>query len=266
MKKITLILIGALLLSLAACSQTPASTPTTTAAPTVGIYVPDTVAIAGPDGTTLLAATYRYEEGWETKSQFSVTCEASSDIPPELAAALATMLPATTYTPGCVTTELPTVNKTQTFYDAAGQVTSQVITYLNNNGTDKLETFYTYDQQGRRLTEESKQYATGAEKPHTTVMTYVYGEIEEGTLGEAKRSNLTYQLEYDKQNRLIGYNTLMDGQLFMRYSYTYDAAGNRTGSIQYVQGAMVTDTKTTYRLVQVSEAFAEAFPMFNREK
>ena len=278
MKKISLLLILAMLLSMTACRKAPvqpstdpgtiptstteatteattvptteATVPTTTAPELVTLYIPKEITIYGPDGTAVATATYIFEDGWEEKSSFTVTC--ATDIAGE-----GKLDMAFSYGDKSMVSEQTGVSKTEVFYDEQGRIVRQIVTPAAA-GAVKTETNTTYDAQGRLLTVESKTDSA------SQTVTYTYTNTETGSKGVATAGGITYEVEYDKNNLLLKNVTTVNGQELSRVENTYDENGNVISSIQYAQGQQLMETKTAYTAVEVSEEAAARLPQFRK--
>ena len=156
------------------------------------------------------------------------------------------------------------ISKNEVYYDDLGRVIRQVVTPSATSGVTKTETNTTYDAQGRLLTVETKTYNAGQDTPLVQTVTYTYTNTDTGSKGTAANSGITYEVEYDKNNRLLKNITTANGQEVSRIENTYDENGNVISSVQYAQGQILMETKTAYTAVEVSEEAAARLPQFRK--
>lgn len=277
MKKISLLLVLALLLSLAACRKTPAqpttepttpvvtteatteattvptteaTVPETTAPEMVTIYIPKEITIYGPDGTAYATGTYMFEDGWDTKESFTVTC--ATDVAGE-----GKLDMTVTYGEKSMITEQTGVSKTEAFYDDQGRVIRLVITLAAAGGASS-ETNTTYDARGRIQSVEIK--TNGVAQTYT----YTYTDTDTGSKGVAAVNGITYEVVYNKNDQEVSNITIANGQEVSRIENVYDANGNVISSSQYSQGQLVLETKTAYTAVEVTEEAAARLTQFRK--
>ncbi len=249
------LLMFAMLLAFAGCKQEADST--------VTIYIPDTMSSYNQDGTLLATVNVVFEEGWQTKETFTVTYSGDADLWGEA-------MPVMTYTGKTVVTENSNVSRTEITYDDNGRQICHIIYFTGENESmDKQETTYTYDEYGRRLSEETKMYLTEASTPFVLTDSYTYVDTAEGSEGTSSSSGAIEKLVYDKNYRCILETTTMDGKESSRTETTYDAVGNVVTQVTYYNGynvEILSKTSNTYKAVEVSKETADRLPQFVRAK
>ena len=274
MKKISILLILAMVLSLAACGgQTPTdvttqvtteatteatteptTVPTTTAPELVTLAIPSSIQMSGPDGNVLMTITYIFEEGWAEKESFGITYGGD-------AALLGGQLGAITVGDKYTVTEIGNISRVENYYDDQGCVIRTVNVYTNNPSMEKTETLTTYDQLGRVLTTETKTYAPGAVKPTTTFITYTYTDTETGSKGVCDLGGLVQEMYYDAQYRQVASVQRQGDNELIRTEIVYHDDGSQS-SIQYASGQKVLETRTFYTQVEVSPETAARLPWY----
>lgn len=284
MKKLSLLLILALLLSLAACRgktvpETTAATteptqttaaptettaaettvPETTAAETVTLYIPETMSLCDANGTVMAAITYIFEEGWQEKETFAVTYGGDDATAQALAA-----VTSVTYSDKCVIMDMQGISYTETYYDKDGRAVKQILMPANNPDVEKTETSFTYDEHDRILTQETKTYAPGAEEPQTETQTYTYTDTDTGSKGTSTDGGIIMEIEYDKDYRSVKVTTIVNGQEITRTENTYDAFGNLTSAKTYANGQLTMITNYTFTAVEVGVETAARLPMLDK--
>lgn len=249
MKKLTsILLVLVLLLALAACGGEPAGSKMVT------IYIPDTVTAYSRDGNESYSFTYVYEEGWQDKESFCVTMSGDTD-------KLGSMT--ITYSEKKTTNEISDGAVTEQFFDDQGRETLMINNYADGG---RREVTYTYDADGRLISEETKMYETADAEPVIDTKTYVYTATETGSTCTTENEPVTYITEYDKEGRRVSQVMYINGQERTRTEATYDDAGNMLGQVSYFDGQKNMEVKYTYKAVQVSEATAARFPQFKKAK
>lgn len=255
MKKLFCVLwVMTILLCFAACGQEKQHT--------VTIYIPETDTVYQADTDSApLSVTYIFEEGWQEKESFRMTCSGDTEI-----LGVGNDAPTDIYNGKTVITEIAGVYRSEATYDDNGRRISRVTPFLTENATmATMEFTYTYDAQGRMLTQVIKYYYPDQAEPVTEIQTYTYEDTETGSKGTFTEGDTTYVLEYDKNNRLVAKATITDGQEVSRAECEYDEHGNPVRSVVYEQGQKVSETEYTYKAVEVSEETANRLPYFNRE-
>lgn len=249
------LLIFAMLLAFAGCRQEAEST--------VTIYIPDTMSSYSQDGTLLATVNVVFEEGWQTKETFTVTYRDDKDQSVET-------MTAVTYKGKTSVTEVPNVCRTEITYDDNGRQICHIIYFTGENESmDKQETTYTYDEHGRRLSEEVKMYITDTSAPLVTTKTYTYVDTAEGSEGTSSNYGIITKVVYDNNYRCILETVTEDGKESSRTETTYDAVGNVVTQVTYYIGynvEILSKTSNTYKAVEVSKETADRLPQFVRAK
>ena len=249
MKKLLCILLAVMVfLSSSACTQESKVT----------VYIPESVAVNGPNGESTGVISYLFEEGWQTKKTFTLTYGGNTDV-------LGQNVPVMTYSDKCLVTEVSDVSRTESRYDDNGLLISQVTEYTMTSNMDKMETTYTYDAYGRLLTEKITTYFPSKDA-EVRKWIYAYTDTEHGSEGKSTVNGLTKVRIYDKNYYLVRQSDEMDGVELGHIESEYDDYGNQILSVAYVNGKLVTKTETKYKAVEVSSEFAARFPQFKREK
>lgn len=227
----------------------------------VTIFIPDTDTVFQTDTVlTHKTLTYSYEEGWQDKESFRVTCSGDVEI-----LGVGNDAPTMIFNGKTVITEIAGVYRSETTYDDNGRQIFRITPFLTENATiAKMEVTFTYDTRGRKLTQITKYYYPDEAEPVTQTQTYTYVDTETGSKGTWSEGNTTYIIEYDKNYCPVALATVTDGQEVSRTEAEYDEYGNQVKSVTYAQGQKVTETKFTYKEVEVSEETAARMPYFKR--
>ncbi|MBE6986570.1 MAG: hypothetical protein E7433_03990 [Ruminococcaceae bacterium] len=256
MKKLfCVLLVMTILLSFAACGKEKESK--------VTIYIPETDTVFQADTvSSQLAVTYIFEEGWQEKESFRVTFSGNTE-----ALGVGNDVPTMIFNGKTVITEMAGVKRSEATYDENGRQIFRITPFLTENATvAKMEFAFTYDAQGRKRTQITKYHYPDKAEPVTETQTYTYVDTETGSKGTYTEGNSSYVLEYDKNYRLVAKVTITDGQEISRTESEYDENGNQIKSISYDQGQKTSESKYTYKAVEVSEETANRLPQFNRGK
>lgn len=256
MKKLLCVLLsGILLFALGACDLDRGSSGDDQEDGTVTIYLTETMTVYVGNDSQSVELTY--EEGWENKEEFTATynyTEGNAGV----------VTDTVTFKNKCTVTENPGRLHTETRFDDNGRVISQMQEHLSEyDSIEKMETTYTYDSYGRKLTEKSKIYYKDREQPEVQSRTYSYTDTADGSKGVCNDGG-TYTLIYDSNYRLIS-ETLTNGDTEVSGTEkTYDDDGRLVSVITYAQGQKMVETCYTYKAVEVSQEFSERFPQFKR--
>ena len=226
----------------------------------VTIYIPDTDIQIDTDSTQR-TVTYLFEEGWQEKESFRVTYIGDTEI-----FGVGNDAPTMIYNGKTVITEIAGVYRSEATYDDNGRQISRITPFLTENATmATMEFAYTYDVQGRRLTQITKYYYPDKAEPVIKTQTYTYEETETGSKGTFTEGDTTYVLEYDKNYYLVAKATIAEGHEVSRTECEYDEHGNPVKAVTYDRGQKVSEAEYTYKAVEVSEETANRLPHFNRE-
>lgn len=246
-------LIMTVLLSFAACGREKRDT--------VTIYIPDTDMVTQTDGgSEQLSVTYIFEEGWQEKESFRVTCSGDTEI-----LGVGNDAPTMIVNGRTVITEIAGVRRSEATYDENGRQIFRITPFLSENANmATMEFTYTYDARGRKLTQVTKYYYPDQAEPVTETQTYVYEDTETGSKGVCSVGSTTYELHYDKSDRLVAKVTVTDGQEVSRTECEYDEHGNWVKAVSYEQGQKTSESEYTYKTVEVSEETANRLPFFTR--
>lgn len=263
MKKSILLIALVLMLLLAACGQAGVDAESEM----VSIYIPVSIATLSPDGTAQIMMNYVFEEGWQEKESFSVSFRFVD--PQGILGEADAMIDQIkmTYAEAYAMQETAGTYRTETVYDENGRAISQTMTYfIETAPNEKTETAMTYDELGRLLTQETKNYVRGKAEPEVTTETFVYTETDTGSEGVATSGAITSVRVYDKNGHVICQYTLRNGEETKRTESEYDDAGNLLKSASYFQGQKMTEYLYTYTAVEVSAECAARIPQFKRVK
>lgn len=255
MKKLLCVLLAmTVLLTLAACGQEKQRK--------VTIYIPETDTVYQADMVSApLSVTYIFEEGWQEKESFRMTCSGDTEI-----LGVGNDAPTMIFNGKTVITEIAGVYRSEATYDDNGRQISRITPFLTENATmATMEFAYTYDAHGRRLTQVTKYYYPDTAETETEIQTYTYEDTETGSKGTFTEGNTTYVLEYDKNDRLVAKATVTDGLEVSRTECEYDEHGNWVKAVTYDRGQKVSEAEYTYKAVEVSEETANRLPHFNRD-
>ena len=255
MKKLLCVLLAmTVLLTLAACGQKKQRK--------VTIYIPETDTVYQADTVSApLSVTYIFEEGWQEKESFRVTCSGDTEI-----LGVGNDAPTMIFNGKTIITEIAGVYRSEATYDDHGHQISRITPFLTENATmAKMEFAFTYDAHGRRLTQVTKYSYPDKTEPVTEIQTYTYEETETGGKGTFTEGNTTYVLEYDKNYRPVAKVTITDGQEVSRTESEYDEHGNQVKTVTYDRGQKISEAEYTYKAVEVSEETANRLPHFNRD-
>ena len=217
------------------------------------LFLPDTATVYSPDGESQSTATVKYEEGWQNKESFTATYSDGDQL--EI-----------TYSNKYTVQKIGDGIQRETYYDAGGRVSRQVIHYsVTSSGLEKVETIFTYDSYGRTTEQLIRVYLEGQTLPNVQTQTYRYTDTKEGSEGVC-RDGTTYTLVYDHNYRLMRQVVTSGDKEVSRTENTYDKYGNTLSTVQYAEGEKISEIRYTYKAVEVSEETAARFPQFNREK
>ena len=256
MKKLLCVLLAmTVLLSLAACGQEKQRK--------VTIYIPEIDTLYQADRVSApLSVTYIFEEGWQEKESFRMTCSGDTEI-----LGVGNDAPTMIFNGKTVITEIAGVYRSEATYDDNGRQISRITPFLTENATmATMEFAYTYDALGRRLTQTTKYSYPDKAEPEIETQTYTYEDTETGSKGTYIQGNTTYVLEYDKQCNLVTKATITDGQEVSRTENEYDQYGNWIRSVSYAYGQKTFEQHYTYKAVEVTEETANRLPWFKRGK
>ena len=95
-------------------------------------------------------------------------------------------------------------------------------------------------------------------------MTFVYQDTEQRSKGTSERLGYGETYCYDKQYRLVSYASSIWDVESSRTEYVYDANGNVTEELYYVDGVLSSRTVTTYKIVEVAKTTADRMMQFKR--
>ncbi len=256
MKKLLCMLAAAaMLLSFAACEPEDQPDEGSTVEK-VTIFIPDKLLVYGPEGTLMMETSMEYEKDWQKKESFTISYGSEANA--------VGMNVEMVYGDKSIVTQIPNVYRTESFHDENGRLSRQVTEYLNNLTLQKIENSYTYDEQGRRLTQETKTYYAGNEEPTTATQTFTYTETETGSKGTFTEGSITYIIEYNKEFRLTAQSTIVNDEEVTRTELTYDEHGNNVSSATYSNGQKISETRFTYKKVEISKETADRLPTFKR--
>lgn len=253
-KLLCVLLVMTILLSFAACGKEKQRK--------VTIYIPETDTVHQADTASApLSVTYIFEEGWQEKESFRVTCSGDTEI-----LGVGKDAPTMIFNGKTVITEIAGVYRSEATYDDNGRQISRITPFLTENATmAKMEFTFTYDAHGRKLTQVTKYYYPDKAETVTEIQTYTYTNTDTGIKGTFTEGNTTYVLEYDKNYHLVAKATITDGHEVSRTEYEYDEHGNQVKTVTYDQGQKTSETKFTYKAMEVSEETANRLPHFNRD-
>lgn len=238
------------LLSFAACGQEKESK--------VTVYIPETDTVYQAD--TVSSVTYIFEEGWQEKESFRVTYSGNTEI-----LGVGNDAPTMIVNGKTIITEIAGVKRSEATYDDHGRQIFRITPFLSENATmATMEFSFTYDAHGRTLTKVTKYYYPDKAEPVTQTQTYTYTDTETGSKGTFCEGETTYVLEYDKSYRPVAQSTIVDGQELSRKEAEYDENGNPVKVITYAEGQKESETRCTYKAVEVSAETAARMPYFNR--
>lgn len=255
MKKLLCVLmVMTVLLSFAACGKEKQNK--------VTIYIPDTDTVSQIDtGWVQRSVSYIFEEGWQEKESFRVTYSGDTEI-----LGVGNDAPTDIFCGKKVITEIAGVRRSEATYDDNGRQIFRITPFISENANmATMEFAYTYDVQGRKLTQVTKYCYPDQAEPVTETRTYVYEDTETGSKGTCSDGGTTYVIEYDKNYRPVATATITDGQEISRTECEYDEHGNPVKSVSYEQGQKISESKYTYKAVEVSEETADRLPYFNRD-
>ena len=225
----------------------------------VTIYIPDTDIQIDTDSTQR-TVTYLFEEGWQEKESFRVTYIGDTEI-----FGVGNDAPTMIYNGKTVITEIAGVYRSEATYDDNGRQISRITPFLTENATmATMEFAYTYDVQGRRLTQITKYYYPDKDEPVFETQTYTYEETETGSKGTFTEGDTTYVLEYDKNYYLVAKATIAEGHEVSRTECEYDEHGNWIRSVSYAYGKKTFEQQYSYKAVEVTEETANRLPYFKR--
>lgn len=254
MKKVfCVLLVMTVLLSFTACSKEKQSK--------VTIYIPDTDTVLQTDTVSAQrTVTYIFEEGWQDKESFRVTYSGNIEI-----LGVGNDAPTMIMNGKTVITEIAGVYRSEATYDDNGRQISRITPFLSENANmAKMEVTFTYDAQGRKLTQVTKYYYPDKAEPVTETQTYTYTDTETGSKGTFTEGNTTYVLEYDKNYCMVAQTTVTDGQEVSRTEAEYDEYGNQLSETTYANGQKQMEMKYTWKAVEVSEETANRMPYCKR--
>ena len=254
MKKLLCVLLAmTVLLTLAACGQEKQRK--------VTIYIPETDTVYQADMVSApLSVTYIFEEGWQEKESFRMTCSGDTEI-----LGVGNDAPTMIFNGKTVITEIAGVYRSEATYDDNGRQISRITPFLTENATmATMEFAYTYDAQGRRLTQVTKYYYPDQALPVIETQTYTYEETETGSKGTFTEGDTTYVLEYDKNYYLVAKATISEGHEVSRTESEYDEHGNWIRSVSYAYGKKTFEQQYSYKAVEVTEETANRLPYFKR--
>lgn len=226
----------------------------------VTIYIPENIQSYGEEGKRRDSYKVVFEDGWESKKQFTVQYISTHPNPST------TTL---TYKEQFTSMEYDFADDaTESYYNEYGLVIRQVTTFAVQEYTkiQNTESTSTYDPQGRVLTVSTITYFTDGtiQKGNRT---YTYTDTADGSKGVFTENGVVVEeVLYDRNNHRIGLINYQNDTEVHRMEWTYDAHGNIIRSKTYMKGKQITHTETTYKAVEVSEEFADRFPQFKREK
>ena len=223
----------------------------------VTIYIPEKMTITAGEGGETVTATYTFEEGWEAKESFTATLKIAG-LPGMEDAPFVKM----TYGNRTAEMEQTGTLRTTTVYNEKGLVISYTSEATGSGINLRTETTTTYDDRGRKLSEESRTRYNDQETPAVTTV-YTYTDTDTGSEGRSESGTV---LTYDKSDRMVCMTTTLYGEEVSRTENTYDEVGNLICTQTFAEGKLVTKTETTYRAVEVSKETADRLPNFKRGK
>ena len=252
MKKLCcLVLVMIILLSFGACGKEKQNM--------VTIYIPDTDIQIDTDSTQR-TVTYLFEEGWQEKESFRVTYIGDTEI-----LGVGNDAPSDIFDGNTIITEIAGVKRSEATYDDCGRQISRITPFISKNANVAVMEFaYTYDVQGRRLTQVTKYYYPDQALPVIATQTYTYEETETGSKGTFTEGDTTYVLEYDKNYYLVAKATISEGHEVSRTESEYDEHGNWIRSVSYAYGKKTFEQQYSYKAVEVTEETANRLPYFKR--
>lgn len=243
-QRISILLLITMLLTFSSCGIMSKSK-------TVTIYVPDTETSYEEDGTVIESGQIIFEDGWKTKDRFIARDSAGTYT--------------TTYTDKCIVTELQNELRVELHYNEKGQPVYQLHESGEESYIQKSETTYSYDNSGRKLTEETKHWIAESEQPTTQTLTFTYTDTKDGSQGTSSGGAFTHIYTYNKQNQLIRIDIIYSEQEHGYIEYTYDTYGNLIRTVNYDRrGEFLLRSEKTYKAVKVSEETAAKLPQFRK--
>lgn len=248
MKKLTSIaLLLTIVLSLSACNT----------AQKVSIYIPDTVTEYTGESDTPASVSYLlYPEDWETAESFTVSYSADGKTPIEGGTVVI-------HTKNQTTTVANEV-ETDEYFDEKGQVVSR--NTLQERSLQVTQSVFSYDSNGRVLSRITATSIAGDQETYLPQVSFIYEETEQGSRGVGEEKGYSEIYCYDKQYRLVSYAVEIMGLEGNRTEYVYDANGNVTEELIYVDGELSARYVTTYKIVEVEQTAADRLLQFKRVK
>lgn len=252
-KLLCALLVITVLLSLAACGGERESK--------VTVYIPETDIVYQADAdSSQLTVTYIFEEGWQEKESFRITFSGDIEV-----LGVGNDVPTMIYNGKTVITEIAGVKRSEATYDDHGRQIFRITPFVTESATiATMEFTYTYDDYGRMLTKVTEYRYPDKAEPVTETLTYTYEDTETGSKGTFCEGETTYVLEYDKSYRPVAQSTIVDGQELSRKEAEYDENGNPVKVITYAEGQKESETRYTYKAVEVSAETAARMPYFTR--
>lgn len=246
MKKLTcIVLLLSIVLSLSACNTEEK----------VSIYIPDTVTEYIGESKTPTSVSYLlYPNGWETAENFVVSYSADGKIP----TANGTTITHTANHSMKVSAE----SSVDEYFDEKGQVVSRNI--LHGQTLQLYLNVFTYDEHGRILSRITSTSVAGGAETYLPQVTFQYQPTEQGSKGVGEQKGYTETYCYDKQYRMVSYTEAIFDVEARRTEYVYDANGNLTEELVYVDGKLESKSVTTYKVVEVDQATADRLLQFKR--
>lgn len=226
----------------------------------VTIFVLDTVEIYDTNGNLLISGKAIWEDGWENKESFTLHYDFGNE---EMNQQMGEMV----YGDKGVTQTVHGQMTSTSYYDENGCVTLMVQIYEPGASQwDRFEFARTYDVQGRRLSETQRYWLPGdTEMSGEETAQYVITDTATGSEAVFTNGSAQEVRIYDENYRQVIFMIRMNGEEVTRTETTYDEYGNVIREVSYSEGQKISETRYTYKEVEVSAEAAQRMTYFKRK-
>ena len=219
----------------------------------VTIYIPDTTIIYDATGAVVAEVTYVFEEGWQEMETFTVLMDGNVDV---LGGACEMV-----YSEKHLLQDVSNGAKAEIFYDENGR-TIKMINHYANGG--HREVYYTYDADGKNISQEDRMYESANAEPVTILYTYDYVYTGDVYTVTTESNGMKIISTYNKDGRQISQVAMLNDREISKTEAAYDEAGNMISQVSYSNGQKTMEAQYNWKMVEVSQDTADRLPQFKK--